>query len=49
MVMVREESYEADGGTYECNGCRHRERADSYPGTCPECGGEMRNIAVPRE
>ena len=47
--MVRTDSYEPSGGTYECNDCLHREEADGYPGTCPKCDGEMRNIAVPRE
>jgi hypothetical protein len=47
--MVRTDSYESSGATYECNDCLHRQPTDEFPGDCPECGGEVRNIAVPRE
>jgi len=49
FLMVRTDSYSPDGGTYECQQCLHREEAPDYPGSCPECDGAMRNIAVPRE
>jgi rubrerythrin len=35
--------------TYECVECGHRVEADHRPETCPECGGEMRDISVSRE
>lgn len=47
--MVRTDTYEPSTATYECTNCLHRERSDAFPGTCPECGGAVRNIAVPRE
>jgi len=35
--------------TYECSACGARiEDATRQPVACPECGGEMRNISVPR-
>ncbi|WP_132060385.1 rubrerythrin-like domain-containing protein [Halorussus amylolyticus] len=47
--MVRTDSHEPTRATYECSDCLHRERTEGFPGLCPECGGAMRNIAVPRE
>lgn len=47
--MVRTDSYQPSTGTYECSDCLHREQATDFPGSCPECGGTLRNIAVPRE
>jgi hypothetical protein len=47
--MVRTDSYEPGGATYECNDCLNRQQTDKFPGECPECGGTLRNIAVPRE
>ena len=41
-----------EGGTtntYECTECGERLQARSYPGTCQECGGELRNISMPSE
>ena len=35
--------------TYECADCGERVEADSHPGECPECGGEMQNISKARE
>jgi len=49
FVVVRTDSYSPDDGTYECHDCLYRERAPDHPGSCPECDGAMRNIAVPRE
>lgn len=34
--------------TYECADCGERVEADTRPGECPECGGEMQNISVSR-
>jgi hypothetical protein len=33
---------------FECPGCGYRERTDRL-GSCPDCGGQLRNIAVGRE
>jgi rubrerythrin len=35
--------------TYECLECGNRIEADSRPESCPNCGGTMRDISVPRE
>ena len=35
--------------TYECMECGERVEAESRPGGCPECGGEMQNISHPRD
>lgn len=35
--------------TYECGSCGHRLEAESHPQNCPECGGAMQDISVPRE
>ena len=40
---------EGTTNTYECTECGERLEAQSYPGTCPECGGELRNISKPSE
>jgi predicted nucleic acid-binding Zn ribbon protein len=34
--------------TYECPNCGARIDADSHPGECEDCGGELRNISTPR-
>lgn len=34
---------------YECFDCGARTTADSQLVECPECGGDVRNISVPRE
>ncbi|PSQ05557.1 hypothetical protein BRC97_08870 [Halobacteriales archaeon QS_6_71_20] len=41
--------YSSSEGLFECVGCGSRQRAASRPGECPDCGGEVRNIAVSRE
>nr|WP_233203906.1 rubrerythrin-like domain-containing protein [Halegenticoccus soli] len=35
--------------TYECDDCGYRVRAERSPGTCPDCGSQLRNIGVARE
>jgi len=35
--------------TYECVDCGHHVTTDSHPGSCPECGGRMRNRSVAQE
>lgn len=48
--MPRDTGYDEETPfTYECVDCGHRIEADERPGECPECGGEMQNISVPRE
>jgi len=34
---------------HECPECEYREASTERIPDCPECGAEMRNIAVPRE
>ena len=48
--MAKEDPYEGDPPyTFECQDCRERVEAESHPGECPDCGGEMQNISRPRE
>lgn len=41
--------YTPDGGYYECRSCETRTTSTTYLATCPECDGEVYNIAVARE
>ncbi|SNR51093.1 rubrerythrin-like domain-containing protein [Halorubrum vacuolatum] len=41
--------YSPSTGYYECRLCSFRLRSDDRVERCPECGGAVRNIAVPRE
>ncbi|AZH26309.1 rubrerythrin-like domain-containing protein [Haloplanus aerogenes] len=41
--------YSPEGGYYECRSCAHREASDERVTACPECGSDVRNLAVPRE
>jgi Zn finger protein HypA/HybF involved in hydrogenase expression len=34
---------------YECYDCGHRVAVDGHRGVCPECSGQVKNIAVARE
>ena len=34
---------------FECVDCGERVEAESSPGDCPACGGEMQNISTSRE
>ncbi|WP_436924501.1 rubrerythrin-like domain-containing protein [Halosimplex amylolyticum] len=47
--MFSEDPYTAERSRYECTDCLHRVTTDGSIGSCPECGGRMRNVAVPRE
>lgn len=47
--MVFRDPYAPDQKRFECPDCSYRKTADSHKPTCPHCGGDMRNIAVPRE
>ncbi|PSP75195.1 hypothetical protein BRC86_04095 [Halobacteriales archaeon QS_3_64_16] len=44
--MVRSDPYTADEGEYECIDCGYRA---GEGGRCPDCGGDLKNISVPRE
>ena len=41
--------YSPTEGYYECIECGHREHRSDSPGRCPNCDGQVQNIAVPRE
>lgn len=41
--------YTPSESVYECYDCGHRVTVEGHRGECPECPGEVRNIAVPRE
>ncbi|WP_276260967.1 rubrerythrin-like domain-containing protein [Haloglomus litoreum] len=41
--------YTASETTYECYDCSGRVVVDGHQGACPDCGGNVRNISVPRE
>lgn len=41
--------YSPSHGYFECLDCGYRETEVERPAACPECTGEVRNIAVARE
>ncbi|GAB6877935.1 hypothetical protein JCM17823_02090 [Halorubrum gandharaense] len=41
--------YSPSNGYFECLDCGHRESGVERLADCPECAGEVRNIAVARE
>lgn len=41
--------YDGPTDTYECVACRNRVTDDEGVVSCPECGGRVRNLSVPRE
>ncbi len=41
--------YSPSTGYYECVTCTYRESSGERLQVCPECGAQLRNIAVPRE
>jgi len=49
IVVVIYDPYTPERSYYECRGCGSRQSATRMPESCPECGGFVRNIAVPRE
>lgn len=40
---------DADRSIYECTRCGWSKRAETNPGTCPECGDDLRNCSMPIE
>ncbi|MFB6137348.1 MAG: rubrerythrin-like domain-containing protein [Halobacteriaceae archaeon] len=47
--MVRTDPFDPDEKRFECRSCQERLTTTAYRAECPECGGALRNIAVPRE
>lgn len=41
--------HRAQGGYYECQSCGTRTTSEQRLETCHDCGGDVQNIAVPRE
>jgi Zn finger protein HypA/HybF involved in hydrogenase expression len=41
--------YTPDARRYECWDCSDRERSEAAVGACRTCGGDVYNVAVPRE
>ncbi|MFB6107497.1 MAG: rubrerythrin-like domain-containing protein [Haloplanus sp.] len=40
--------YSPKRGYYECVACGYRETSEKRLPACPECGSDVRNLAVPR-
>jgi Zn finger protein HypA/HybF involved in hydrogenase expression len=49
MIHNRIDPYTPTGGYYECRSCTHREPSETRLTSCPECGSDVRNLAVTRE
>ncbi|MFB6126953.1 MAG: rubrerythrin-like domain-containing protein [Halolamina sp.] len=49
MNNTNVDPYTPDVGRYECLDRGERHERESHPGTCPDCSGRLRNVAVPRE
>jgi rRNA maturation endonuclease Nob1 len=47
--MVKQDPYDPTRSYYECSDCGRRFTTQDHEATCEECGGDLRNIAVPRE
>jgi len=47
--MVRTDPYTPSTYRLECQSCLTVLSAEGRLGHCPECGGRLRNLAVPRE
>ncbi len=47
--MHNVDPYHAEQSYYECIACGDREVSAEHVGRCPDCGGAVRNIAIPRE
>ncbi|WP_143920340.1 rubrerythrin-like domain-containing protein [Halorhabdus utahensis] len=47
--MVRSDPYTPSTYRLECRSCLTVLRRDDRIGQCPECGGRLRNLAIPRE
>ena len=49
LDMHKEDPYTPEKSRYECVDCLNRVTTDGTVWTCPDCGGRMKNVAVPRE
>jgi Zn finger protein HypA/HybF involved in hydrogenase expression len=47
--MVLNDPYEPERGLFECPSCNSRTASEDRVSTCPECGDQVRNLAVARE
>ena len=47
--MTHTDPYTPDREYYECRECGSRHVSEERELECEECGGQLRNIAVPRE
>lgn len=50
--MTWTDPYDPDEPYYECIECHHRvaeSAVEGEPDACPECGGDAKNINVPRD
>lgn len=48
--MIESDPYKPAGeSVYECWDCLKRVESETPITTCPECGGALRNLAVPQE
>ncbi|WP_435064603.1 rubrerythrin-like domain-containing protein [Halobaculum sp. EA56] len=47
---MRADPYQADTvRVFECRRCSTRVEAEHSVGKCPDCGGDLQDISVPRE
>jgi Zn finger protein HypA/HybF involved in hydrogenase expression len=49
MPTANIDPYESSGSLFECVECGGRVEAESNPGKCDGCGGEVRNLSVHQE
>ncbi|WP_263020583.1 rubrerythrin-like domain-containing protein [Natronobiforma cellulositropha] len=47
--MAYHDPYTPERCYFECYQCGYRSTASKLPGGCPECDGNVHNIAVARE
>lgn len=47
--MYVSDPYTPTVNRYECTDCLERTVTDERLSSCPECDGEVKNVAVPRE
>jgi Zn finger protein HypA/HybF involved in hydrogenase expression len=47
--MLEKDPYTPTESRYECRDCLEHVTSEDRLEECPECGGRMHNVAVPRE